>query len=412
MYSIFIKLVGFILKLVALFDEKIRLGVQGRSNSFKLIESSIKQNDRTLWFHCASLGEYEQGLPVFKELRKSYPEHKIVLTFFSPSGYEIRKNTDVADVTAYLPLDTKANAKKFIDLVHPEISVFVKYDIWPKYLKQLKQKKLKAYLISAAFRPKQIYFKWYGSQFMNALQSFDHIFVQNSSSKYLLEDHGFENVTITGDTRFDRVFSQLRLDNNLPIIEDFIKNSVCTVIGSSWPADEAILIPYINEKASKYFKFIIAPHEIKDSNINRLLNDLKSPTLLYSEIIEETNNSSLEDAQVLIIDNIGLLSKIYSYANIAYIGGAMGHTGLHNILEPAVFGVPIVIGKNHSKFPEAIDMISNAGVFSISDKITLKNRLDSFLDDCDKRKSEGLKNFNYVKKNCGSVIQIMKTIRI
>jgi 3-deoxy-D-manno-octulosonic-acid transferase len=307
------------------------------------------------------LGEYEQGLPVFKELRKLYANHKIVLTFFSPSGYEIRKNTDVADAVVYLPMDTKANAKRLLDLVKPELTIFVKYDFWPNYLSELKKRQHRAMLISAVFRPNQAFFKFYGGWMRKALRAFEHIFVQNEASKGLLNSINFKNVTVSGDTRFDRVSDQLLQDNTLPFIETFKNNQLCVVIGSSWPEDEELLVKFINNHASKDVKYIIAPHNMKVSQIANLKEKLKAKTVLYSEM----EGKELSDYSVFVIDTIGLLSKIYSYADIAYVGGAMGTTGLHNILEPAVFGVPIIIGKDYSKFPEAFDMIENGGLISI-----------------------------------------------
>ena len=388
--------------------------MRGRAESFKILEDSIDPTDKTVWFHCASLGEYEQGLPVFKKLRTACPNHKIVLTFFSPSGYDIKKNAEVADVVVYLPLDTSKSAMRFVNQVSPELTIFVKYDIWPNYLNELQKNGLKAYLISATFRPQQLYFKWYGQKFKRALHVFEHIFVQNSESKKILQRHHFNKVTVSGDTRFDRVANQLTQNNRLPLIEEFKQNSICIVIGSSWPADEAVLIPYINEKASSLVKFITAPHEIKKNNIKRLSQQIGKPSVLYSEISEEMdqdqrNNSGLE---VLIIDNVGILSKIYSYADIAYVGGAMGTTGLHNILEPAVFGVPILIGKNHKKFPEATEMIEKAGVTSISNFQNLKSTLDRMISDESYRESEGTKNHDFIQKNRGAVVQIIQTLRI
>ena len=413
MYSLSIRFVAFILKLVSLFNEKIQLGVTGRAETFARLKSNIQPLDQVIWFHCASLGEYEQGLPVFRELRSKYPDHKIVLSFFSPSGYEIRKHTDVADVVVYLPLDTLSNAKKFVSLVHPVLSIFVKYEIWPNYLKVLKDKGHTAFLISALFREDQIYFKWYGSKFKKALMRFEHIFVQNKASEKLLLNHGISNVSVSGDTRFDRVANQLQQNNQLSIIDSFKNAQLCTVIGSSWSADEAILIPYINQRASKTHKFIIAPHEIKQANIDRLLGGLTAKTHLYSQLNPKTlDMAELRDAEVLIIDNIGLLSKIYSYADIAYVGGGMGTSGLHNILEPAVFGMPIIIGKNYLKFPEANALIELGGLKSVSNEAELQQELDLLVNDLGYRQKLGAINSNFIKNNRGAVIHIMEGIRI
>ncbi|TYA58040.1 3-deoxy-D-manno-octulosonic acid transferase [Formosa maritima] len=406
-YNIGIHIIGFVLKIISVFNHKIRLGVLGRKGTFETLKKNISQNDKTLWFHCASLGEYEQGLPVFKELRKDYPKHKIVLSFFSPSGYEIRKNTDIADVVVYLPIDTKANAKKFLDLVHPELTIFVKYDIWPNLLIELKKRQLRAILISALFRDNQIYFKSYDCFIKNALFAFQHIFTQDSNSKSLLNKINYNQVTVSGDTRFDRVFNQLEQNNTLDFIETFKNDKLCIVAGSTWPEDEAYLVHFINQLQSNEVKFIIAPHNIKDAQIKKLKQSINKKTILFSEI----KNASLEDFQVIIIDTIGLLSKIYSYGDIAYVGGAVGKTGLHNTLEPAVFGIPIVIGENFKHFPEAIHMTKNNGMFSIQNTDNLKVILNLLIKSKVKRKESGQKNLNYIKKNTGSVIQIMSFIR-
>ena len=407
-YNIGIHFLAFALKVAALFNDKIKSGVAGRKNSFKTLSSNIKDSDKTLWFHCSSLGEYEQGLPVFQVLRKHYSSHKIVLTFFSPSGYEIRKNSPIADVVVYLPIDSKKNANRFLNMVNPELTVFVKYDIWPNYLKHIKKRNLKAFLISAAFKKNHAYFKPYGKPLRYALFSFDHIFTQNESSKTLLESIGYNNVTVSGDTRFDRVYSQLAQDNSLPFIETFKDNKLCVVIGSSWPEDEALLLEYINKHAPKHVKFIIAPHNIKPAQINDIIQKLEVSYVLFSQ----KDDAPLKEAAVFIIDTIGILTKIYSYADIAYVGGGMGSTGLHNTLEPAVFGVPIIIGKNHEDFPEAQALIDNGGLFSISNKEELNNVLNELIQNSEKRLKVGSANSNFVNTNKGAVIQILNYLRI
>ena len=399
LYNLGIYVADFLLKIIAQFNNKIKLGVDGRTQTFETLERNISAKDDVLWFHCASLGEYEQGLPVFKVLRKHYKTCKIVLTFFSPSGYEIRKNTNVADVVAYLPLDTKHNARRFLNIVHPKLTVFVKYDIWPNYLNELKKRHLRAILISASFRDSQSYFKFYGSRLRKALSAFEHIFVQNEASKVLLESINITNVTVSGDTRYDRVSQQLEQDNTLDFIAKFKQDKTCMVIGSSWPEDEEIFVPYINENSSKDVKYIIAPHNIKPNQIETLLNKLEPKTLLFSE----KEGKDITKYSVFIINTIGLLSKIYSYADIAYVGGGMGTKGLHNILEPAVFGVPIIIGKNYQKFPEAVQMIEEAGVIAISSYNELKKTLDTLFEDTNERPRLGDLNKTFVVKNKGAV---------
>ena len=407
-YNIGIRFTGFVLKFVALFNIKIKLGVEGRKQTFKILKQHIKPIDQTLWFHCASLGEYEQGLPVFEKLKAHYKQHKIVLSFFSPSGFEIRKNAPIADVVVYLPIDTKKNAKEFIKLVNPELSVFVKYDIWPNYLNVLRANKLSAILISAAFRPHQIYFKSYGHLFKKSIYAFEHIFTQNETSKALLASIGYKKATVSGDTRFDRVSNQLKTDNTLDFITSFKQDNLCVVVGSSWPEDDALFIDFIKNKKTSKVKFIIAPHNIKSRQIKDLISKLNTKTILYSE----KDDATIKNHDILIIDTIGLLSKIYSYADIAYVGGAMGTTGLHNTLEPAVFGAPIIIGPNHKKFPEAQAFIDNGGMFSITNQKQFNDILTKLLENSDFRRNSGSKNLEFVKKQSGAVIQILDYLRI
>ena len=318
-YNFIIFLASQLVKLIALFNPKMKLFVEGRKSVFSTLQSKINVNDKTIWFHAASLGEYEQGLPVIQKIKEKYPSHKIVVTFFSPSGYEVRKNNLIANVTVYLPLDTKLNVTQFLDLVHPEMVFFIKYEYWPNYLNELKKRNIKTYLISGILRVNQAFFKWYGSFYSNALKTFAYFFVQNESSKKLLQSIGFTNVKVSGDTRFDRVVSILERDNSLNFIEEFIDNKTTIVIGSSWPKDENLLVNYINN-SSKNVKFIIAPHNIKQEQIQELKNSIHKKTILFSEkeeILNQVENDKLSDFQVFIIDTIGILTKIYSYADIA-----------------------------------------------------------------------------------------------
>jgi 3-deoxy-D-manno-octulosonic-acid transferase len=401
-YNILTHIAGFHLNIIGLFNKKILLGVKGRKETFNLLRSKISSDDKVIWFHCASLGEYEQGLPVFENIKTKYPQHKIVLSFFSPSGYEIRKDSPIADCVVYLPLDTKKNAKQFLDLVNPKLVVFVKYEIWPNYLIEIKKRKVNAILISALFRKSQSFFKSSGKWMQNALFAFKHIFVQNEESEQLLNQINYNEVTISGDTRFDRVLNQLDVNNSLDFIEVFKQNRLCIVAGSTWPEDETLLIDYINIDHSDT-KYIIAPHNIKSGQILSLKAKLIKTSVLYSE----KESDDIANAKVLIIDTIGLLSKIYSYAEIAYVGGAIGTTGLHNTLEPAVFGVPIIIGTNHRKFPEAKEMIDNKGMFSIKDLQELSSVLNQLINDTDFRIESGKVNADYILKNKGAVTQIM-----
>jgi 3-deoxy-D-manno-octulosonic-acid transferase len=393
---------------LGLFNTKLKQGVIGRNETFEKLRKAIQPEDKTFWFHCASLGEYEQGLPVFEALKSKYPNHKIVLSFFSPSGYEVRKNTKLADVVVYLPLDTKANAKYFLDLVNPEYILFVKYEIWPNLLLEIKKRELKAVLISATFRKNQSFFKWYGGFMRSALFGFNHIFTQNEHSKVLLESVGYKNVCVSGDTRFDRVTNQLAIDNTVSFIEDFKANNLCIVFGSTWPDDDKLYLDFINKNENPNLKFVIAPHNIKPNYISSLQSQLKVKTICFSKM----NSENLGTYKVFILDTIGYLSKVYSYADIAYVGGGAGKTGLHNILEPAVFGIPILIGKHYDKFPEAKSLIKLGGVVSISNSKTLQSSLQALLINSNLREKQGLTNKVFIEKNKGAVIQILDYIRI
>ena len=405
LYNLVISIAGFFLKIIALFSPKIKLFTEGRKNVFAILEEKIKPSDKTIWFHSASLGEYEQGLPVIEKIKEKYPSHKIIVTFFSPSGYEVRKNNTVADVTVYMPLDTKKNAKRFLKLVHPELVFFIKYEFWLNYLKELKTNKIPAYLISGIFRDSQMFFKWYGGFYRKALETFTYFFVQNQSSKEKIEAIGFHNVIVSGDTRFDRVNAILERDNSLDFIETFKNNQTTIIIGSSWPKDETLLINYINQ-ASENIKFIIAPHNIKTDQILNLKSQITKSTLLFSE----KENKNPADYNVFIIDTVGLLTKIYSYGTIAYVGGGFGNPGIHNILEPAAFGIPIVIGPNYSNFAEATELVNLGGCMVISGQEELKQTFDQLITDQIFLKEKGQICKSYIQNNKGATNRIMKVI--
>ena len=405
LYNLFVYFSEFILKIIALFSPKIKLFVNGRKDVFKILASAINPKDKTIWFHAASLGEYEQGLPVMEKIKLQFPNHKIILTFFSPSGYEVRKNNTVADVTVYLPIDTIANAKEFLKLVHPELVFFIKYEYWPNYLNELKKANVKTYLISGIFRENHAFFKWYGGFYRNALKTFDYFFVQNESSKKLLQGIGFNNVKVSGDTRFDRVVSILERDNSLGFIEQFKDNTTTIVIGSSWPKDEAIVVNFINQ-TNENVKFIIAPHNIRSEQIQELKNSIIKKTVLFSE----KENENLADFEVFIIDTIGILTKIYSYADIAYVGGGFVNKGLHNILEPATFGIPIVIGPYYSHFAEATALINLEGCISISNQIQLNNSFENLISNEDIRHEKGHICETFVQMNIGATEVILRHI--
>ena len=317
-YNFVIQLVKALLPALGLFDEKIKKGVIGRKKTLSFLLKNIDKGDTVFWFHCASLGEYEQGLPVFKNLKLLYPQAKIVLSFFSPSGYEIRKENPITPLVIYLPLDTKKNVNLFLTALMPSLVVFVKYELWPNYLLALKSHSAKVFLISALFRPQQYFFKSYFKKWGRFLFSFDHIFTQDKGSKALLKGIGFNEATVSNDTRFDRVSSQLEQNNTLAFVEAFIDNKTCIVAGSTWQEDHAVLRSYIKE-TKQDLKFIIAPHKIEKQGIQKLKNSLGDKAVLYTNYNMET----LSKKQVLIVDTIGLLRKLYQYAKVAYIGGAM-----------------------------------------------------------------------------------------
>lgn len=405
LYNLIVLLAAQIVKLLSLFLPKIKLFVDGRKNVFSTLES-IRPNERTIWFHAASLGEYEQGLPVMERIKQQFPNHKIVLTFFSPSGFEVRKNNAVADLTVYLPLDTKSNAKKFVEAVHPDMVFFIKYEFWPNYLNQLKNRSIKTYLISGIFRKNQAFFKWYGGFYRKALKTFDHFFVQNESSKKLIQNIGFKHIMVSGDTRFDRVAAILERDNSLDYIEQFKDGKLTVVIGSSWPKDENLLVNYIN-LAAENIKFIIAPHNIKPEQIESLKNQISRKTVLFSE----KEGKDLAGFSVFIIDTIGILTKIYSYADIAYVGGGFGNPGVHNILEPATFGVPIVIGPNYSHFAEATALVHLEGCLSIASQQELEEAFDNLVFSNDIRHEKGHICATFVQMNKGATDSILNHLR-
>ncbi|MFO7720096.1 MAG: glycosyltransferase N-terminal domain-containing protein [Gillisia sp.] len=397
LYNISVELVNFLIPATRFLSEKMKLFVNGRKETLPILESKLNKQDRTIWFHMASLGEFEQGVPIIEVVKNQYPDHKIVVSFFSPSGYEIKKNTPLADAVVYLPLDTRRNAIRFLDLVHPEIVIFIKYEFWPNYLKELKSRNIRTLLVSGGFRKDQLFFKPYGSWMRRSLETFEHFFVQNTTSKELLNSIGFKNVTLSGDTRFDRVSHQLEQDNTLDFAEEFKNGKLCIVAGSTWPEDERLLEDFIN-RSTEDVKFLLAPHQIKKDQIKRFQEKLNKKTLLYSE----RQHKKLADYNVLIIDTIGLLTKIYSYADIAYVGGAAGTTGLHNILEPATFGVPVIIGENFNKFPEAAQLQQLSGLFAVRDKEALNDILTKLITDESFRKKTGMIAGHFINSNTGA----------
>jgi len=403
LYNLGILIFNVLAHIIAPFNAKAKLWVEGRKNWEKKITDKIKAGDRTMWIHCASLGEFEQGRPVIEAIKKELPELKIVLTFFSPSGYEIRKNYANADCICYLPADTPGNAEKFISMINPEFVIFVKYEFWNNYISVLYTKQIPIYLVSGIFRPSQPFFKWYGSFFRKILRRFEKIYVQDQVSQDLLKGIGLQNSEVAGDTRFDRVIQLTGTAREIPELEQFRGNEKMFLAGSSWKPDEEIISRYINRSPGK-MKWVFAPHEIDKPHIERLE---KLFTVRVSRFSEFNDNS--KDARVLIIDNIGMLSSAYKYAHIAAIGGGFGK-GIHNILEPACWGIPVMFGPGYKKFKEAVDLINANGAmtFDTFDKFSVI--LDKWLSDelfyLKSAKTAG----DYVNKNTGATDIMIKEI--
>jgi 3-deoxy-D-manno-octulosonic-acid transferase len=391
--------------MVSLFgNQKAKLWIAGRRNIFEKLTGNLKPNEKRIWVHAASLGEFEQGRPIIEKIKSQYPEYKILVTFFSPSGYEVRKNYNGADYIYYLPADTLRNAKRFINLVKPEKVFFIKYEFWYNYLNTLKKQDIPVYLCSAIFRNNQLFFKWYGGWYRKILHMFSHLFVQTQESKELLSSIRFTNVTITGDTRFDRVYDIALKAKEIPEVAAFVGVSQCLIAGSTWEPDEDLLSGYINA-SDLPLKYIIAPHEIHASHIERLEKSIHKKVIRYST----WKNNTTSEYDVLIIDNIGMLSSLYRYGQVSYIGGGFGK-GIHNTLEAATFGLPIIFGPNYLKFQEAKDLIATGGAFSISTQNELNVKLDELFKDpialCRAQRTAA----DYVKNNIGATEKILDHI--
>ena len=386
-----------------MFNSKIKLGVVGRQETFNRLNNSINSNDKTIWFHCASLGEYEQGFPLFVEIKKKYPNHKLVLSFFSPSGYEVKKANSIADIVVYLPIDIKDNCEKFLDLIKPEIVVFIKSEIWPNYLNEIKKRNIKSILVCAIYNSSQMKY----GLLKKAVLKFDYIFTQDEKSKDLFKSIGHNNVFNSGDTRFDRVSLSKNLNEDVDYIKEFLSKKDCLIAGSTWGKDHEILTNYINHSKSD-LKYIIAPHEINKEEIINLKSFINKKTILFSEL----NNENIKNASVIIVDNIGTLSKLYKYASLAYIGGGFNGEGkLHNTLEAAVFGLPIIIGKYYSKFPEAVNMIKSGGMFSVNNAESLKNKIDELIRDKEKLHQTGALNSSFINSKIGATQSILTNLK-
>lgn len=403
MYSIGIYLYALIVRLVAAFGHrKARAMVRGQHDTWRILREKINPNERYIWFHAASLGEFEQGLPLIERLRREHPSRKILLTFFSPSGYEVRKDYKGADVVCYLLFDSPTAARRFIKLARPEMAFFIKYEFWRNYIDVLFKKSIPIYSVSSIFRPGQIFFRWYGRKYARCLRRITHFFVQNERSVELLRSIGVtDNVTIVGDTRFDRVIDIRNIAKSLPIVEQFAQaqdgapQPFVLVAGSSWQPDEDILLDYVNRHPE--IRLVIAPHVVNDAHIQEIEQKLTTPALRYSKATLE----NVQNYRVLIIDGYGLLSSIYRYATVAYVGGGFG-VGIHNVPEAAVYGIPVIIGPNHQRFAEAVALMENGGCKSIENAEDFSAIMDDFLANPSHIAAAGSAASRYINQNAGA----------
>ncbi len=405
-YLVGIKIYYLLIAIASMFNPKARFWIKGRKGIFRKLKQELNPNNNIAWFHCASLGEFEQGRPLIEAFKEKHKEYKILLTFFSPSGYEIRKNYEGADYIFYLPLDTPKNAKRFINIVNPSVVFFIKYEFWYFFIKEIGKREIPLYLVSGIFRKNQRFFKKYALRSKKMLSFFKHFFVQNEESANLLKNIHINNVSITGDTRFDRVYTIAKNSKDLPLIERFKGDNKLLIAGSTWKPDEDLIVRYLNESKSN-IKVIIAPHEIHPENIARIIRSINSNfnILKYSEAHKE----NILNAQVLIIDNIGLLSSLYKYGDMAYIGGGFGK-GIHNTLEAATFGMPLFFGPNYLKFKEAVDMINAGGAYSIAEYDKLKEKIDFFISHPDEIIHAGKVTSDYVENKQGATLKILNVI--
>ena len=409
-FAIYFYLLG--VAIASLFNEKVRKMWRGERAAFDVLKQKVDPEAKYVWFHAASLGEFEQGRPIMERLRSEHPEYKILLTFFSPSGYEVRKNYEGADIICYLPLDTPINAIRFLRLVRPVMAFFIKYEFWYNYLHILKYRKVPTYSVSSIFRPEQVFFKWYAKKYAGVLRCITHFFVQNEQSRELLEKIGITEVTISGDTRFDRVLQIKEQSKRLPLVEAF-KNKKQTVeeaykqeykvfvAGSSWPPDEDIFIRFFNEHPE--WKLIIAPHVIGNDHLQQIMSKLNRKTVRYTAATPET----AAEAQCMIIDCFGLLSSIYHYGEVAYVGGGFG-VGIHNVLEAAVWNVPVFFGPNNKRFQEAQQLLASGGAVEITDYNSFDSAMTRFMNDEKWLKECGSKAGEYVKSKAGATDIVLK----
>jgi 3-deoxy-D-manno-octulosonic-acid transferase len=408
LYNIFLFLYKAGVSVASTFNPKARSWLKGRKNLFERLQEVISPGEKIIWVHCASLGEFEQGLPVIESLKPKFPSYRILLTFFSPSGFEAKKDFGGVDWVFYLPLDGPRRARRFLEIVHPSIAIFVKYEFWYYFLKKIKYRKIPLILVSALFRKDMSFFKWYGGLQKKMLSRFDHLFVQNESSFQLMKSIGLENITtISGDTRYDRVVQIASVDETLPLIEKFILHGKTIIAGSTWPEDELLLqnlLPYLH---SRSLRLIIAPHEISFRHITELKERFKD-VLLYSEL---EKSEGQDPSSTMVIDNIGMLSRLYKYGFCCYVGGGFKTMGVHNVLEPAVYGKPVLMGPHYQKYAEATELLAAGGGKSVADHNAVIEILDLFLTDENAYRRVCMSAAQYVRQHAGATGKIISFIQ-
>ena len=404
-YNIVIYFVLFGIAIASLFNEKVRKMWRGEREAFKILKQKVDPDARYVWFHAASLGEFEQGRPLMERIRKEHPQYKILLTFYSPSGYEVRKNYEGADIICYMPVDTRLNAIRFLRLVRPVMAFFIKYEFWSNFLHILKHRGVPTYSVSSIFREDQVFFKWYGKSYANVLRCFTRFFVQNEESKRLLEGIGITDVDVVGDTRFDRVLQIKEAAKQLPICEAFRGSYKVFVAGSSWPPDEEIFIRFFNEH--KDWRLLIAPHVIAEEHLKLILSLNKDKKVVR---YTQTTSEEAAEADVLIIDCFGLLSSMYNYGDVAYVGGGFG-VGIHNTLEAAVWNMPVIFGPNNKKFQEAQGLLKSGGGFEIHNFEEFEGLMSSMMNDEAFLKSSGEKAGAFVASLSGATDKVLSKVR-
>ena len=411
MYNLIIYIYQLGVIVASLFNEKVRKMWRGEREAIRILREKVDPNAKYVWFHAASLGEFEQGRPLMEQLRREHPEYKILLTFFSPSGYEVRKNYEGADIICYLPLDTITNARRFLRTIRPVMAFFIKYEFWYNYLHILRHRGVPVYSVSSIFRPGQIFFRWYGRQYSHVLKCFTRFYVQNEISKELLAKIKIKDVQVVGDTRFDRVLQIKAAAKQLPIVENFVGKNKCFVAGSSWQPDEEIFIPWLNEHRD--WKVVIAPHVIGEEHLQQIEKMLEGRKVIRYTKVENSQPSTLNysDAEVLIIDCFGLLSSIYHYADVTYVGGGFG-VGIHNTLEAAVWDVPVFFGPNNQRFLEAQGLKACGGGLEIANADDFRRLMQGFVDHPTLAKELGEKSGAFVKTMTGATEKILSDVHL